>query len=190
MPKPPAPSPLTDNESLFLSELQALVPRLWRFALTLTREYHSAQNLLQSTCVRSLERRKQFEVGTRLDHWVFRIARSVWLNELRRQQVRTIHQPLNPDELTSSSHSLDQSVLRSEVFTRVMALPEPQRLAMVLVYVEGFSYAETSTILDIPIGTVMSRLATARRHLSGKLTPPRDDTRSADAGIQKLKKAG
>ena len=165
-----------------------MLPRLWRFALTLTREYHSAQDLLQSSCVRALERQKQFEIGTRLDHWTFRITRSVWLNELRSQQVRAIHQPLNPDELVATDQSLDESVLRSEVFTRVMALPEPQRLAVVLVYVEGFSYAEASSILDIPVGTVMSRLATARRHLSEKLNV-QHDTAKNDAR-QHLKKVG
>ncbi len=158
-----------DTYSGFRSDLQALVPRLWRFALALTREYHSAQDLVQSTCLRALERHHQFEAGSRLDYWVFRIARSVWLNELRRQQVRAIHQPLNPDELAASGCSPDQAVLQSEVFTQVMALPEPQRLAIVLIYVEGFSYAEASNILDIPVGTVMSRLATARRKLSNKV---------------------
>jgi RNA polymerase sigma-70 factor (ECF subfamily) len=69
-----------------------------------------------------------------------------------------------------------------------MALPEPQRLAVVLVYVEGFSYAEASSILDIPVGTVMSRLATARRHLSEKLNV-HHDTAKNDAR-QHLKKVG
>ncbi len=151
--------------------LQALLPRLWRFCLVLAHHRPSAEDLLQATCIRVLERSSQFQPGTRFDHWTFRVAQTVWLNELRSRRVRQGQgfdaEPI--EDLVDPSPTPDWLVYHAEVFKAVMALPEAQRVTMMLVYVEGFSYAEAAQTLDIPIGTVMSRLAAARRKLASQL---------------------
>lgn len=154
--------PATINE-----ELEALLPRLWRFCASLTSQRAAAEDLFQSCCLRILERQEQFAVGTRFDHWAFRIAKNLWFNELRSQRVREgkgFAQD-SVDDLIAEGKNADWMVLRAEVFKAVMQLPEAQRIAIILVYVEGFTYAETADILEVPVGTVMSRLATGRRAL-------------------------
>jgi RNA polymerase sigma-70 factor, ECF subfamily len=152
--------------------LQSLIPRLWRFCLGLTRHRPSAEDLLQTTCVRILERPEQFQPDTRFDRWAFRIAHTVWLNELRSRRVREgqgfDQEPI--EDLVDPRMQPDWMVFHSQVFKAVMDLPEAQRVTMMLVYVEGFSYAEAATALDIPQGTVMSRLALARRKLAVQLS--------------------
>lgn len=122
--------------------------------------------------MRALERQHQFEPGSRIDHWIFQIARSIWLNDLRSQRVRDASSNTDPDELESGAQSPEQSALMDQVYRAVMTLPDPQREVIVLVYIEGFSYAETAKLMEIPIGTVMSRLATSRRKLSAALNQP------------------
>lgn len=148
-------------------ELEALLPRLWRFCVSLASQRAAAEDLFQSCCLRILERQKQFTVGTRFDHWAFRIAKNLWFNELRSRRVREGRgfAQDSVDDLIAKGKNAEWMVLRAEVFKAVMQLPEAQRVAIILVYVEGFSYAETADILEVPVGTVMSRLATGRRAL-------------------------
>ena len=160
---------MSQSPDAFRDELQALLPRLWRFSLSLTKHHTLAQDLVQDSCVRAMERSGQFQPGTRMDAWVFQIARSIWLNELRSRRIREVDPDADPDDLAGAEFAPDRMVLRSQVFTQVMTLPETHREAVFLVYVEGFSYAETAELMDIPIGTVMSRLASARRQLSDRL---------------------
>ncbi|MGA2125928.1 MAG: RNA polymerase sigma factor [Xanthobacteraceae bacterium] len=148
--------------------LDRLLPRLWRFCFVLSRDRSVADDLVQAACLRALEREGQFEAGTRLDRWVFRIAQTVWLNQLRAEKVRrgTGVVPLEEAGLVDGGTDAESNFYRNQVFSDVMALPEAQRTAVLLVYVEGYSYQEAAEHLEIPIGTVMSRLASARRKLS------------------------
>lgn len=149
-------------------QLPHLLPRLWRFALRLTRDTHDAQDLVQRACVRALERRAQWQPGTSMLSWLFAIQHSIWLNELRRpQRLRTesleapslLGADLQPDH--AATDPLQHAHYR-QVVGRVEALPEAQRTVMLLVAVEGFSYREAADVLGVPIGTIMSRLARAR----------------------------
>jgi len=148
--------------------LDRLLPRLWRFCFVLSRDRSVADDLAQAACLRALEREDQFQAGTRLDRWVFRIAQTVWLNQLRAEKVRrgTGVVPLEEAALVDAGGDAESNFYRNQVFSDVMALPEAQRTAVLLVYVEGFSYREAAEHLEIPIGTVMSRLASARGKLS------------------------
>lgn len=138
-----------------------------------------AHDLSQSACLRALEKAGQFERGTHLDRWVFRIAQRIWLNDLRSQTVRRGGGLVAVEDADLPSNDLpsETNIFVSEVLTQVRALPEAQRSAVMLVYVEGFSYREAADIIDIPIGTVMSRLAAARKTLKTKL--PQTESRSA-----------
>lgn len=144
------------------------MPRLWRYGLVLSRQKHVADDLVQATCVRALERAGQFVTGTRLDRWLLAIMHSIWLNELRSQRVRQGQGFVDAEQELSfdgETQAQDQ-VLAAQVIKRVNALPEAQRETVFLAYVEGLSYKEVAEVLHIPVGTVMSRLAAARLKLA------------------------
>ena len=145
--------------------------RLWRYGLVLSRKRDVAEDLVQQTCVRALERAAQFEPGTRLDRWLFSILHSIWLNEIRANKVRQGQGFADAEEalVFDGAGSTETHVMAAQVLRRVEALPEAQRSVVFLAYVEGLSYREVAEILDVPIGTVMSRLASARLKLSGAL---------------------
>ncbi len=136
--------------------------------MVLSRKRDVADDLVQSTCVRALERSAQFEEGTRIDRWLFSILHSIWINELRAQQVRQGQGFVDIDDVSTSSESGDFESRRwqLQVMQQVGGLPEAQRNAVFLVYVEGFTYQEAANTLAVPVGTIMSRLATARQTLA------------------------
>ncbi|MCE0825074.1 MULTISPECIES: RNA polymerase sigma factor [Buttiauxella] len=124
-----------------------------------------ADDLVQATCVRAIERAAQFEAGSRMDSWLFSILHSIWLNEVRAQQIRRGQGFVDIDMLTESGNC-DDPIWTNDVMKRVARLPEAQRDTVFLVYVEELSYREAAKILNVPVGTVMSRLATARLTLA------------------------
>jgi RNA polymerase sigma-70 factor, ECF subfamily len=147
--------------------LHGLLPRLWRFCHVLTGDRSAADDLAQSTCVRALERASQFQPGSRLDHWVFRIAQSIWFNQRRAEKIRRGLGTVPAEEAgLASPCDAESNIFFAQVLSSVMGLPEAQRVTVLLVYVEGLSYQEAAVILEIPIGTVMSRLAGARSRLA------------------------
>jgi len=148
--------------------LEAHLARLWRYAVVLAASRDTADDLVQATCLRALERADQYQPGTRLDRWLFSILRSIWFNELRARRVREGSGLVAADEALSidGARTIETNVLASEVLTAVGRLPEAQREAVLLVYAEGYSYAEAAETLGAPIGTVMSRLHAARTALA------------------------
>ena len=134
----------------------------------MSRQRHIADDLVQATCVRALERAGQYEPGTRMDRWLLSILHSIWLNEVRAQRVRQGQGQVDADQaLAFDGESVAQThVLAAQVIRRVDALPEAQRETVFLAYVEGLSYREVADVLQVPIGTVMSRLAAARAKLA------------------------
>lgn len=148
--------------------LPRLLSRLWRYGLVLSRDEATAEDLVQAACVRAIERAEQFRPGTRLDRWVFAILRSIWLNELRGRRIRQGAGTVEAAEVLiyEGQRHLEQHILAGQVLTEVQRLPEVQRETLFLVYVEGLSYQEAADALQIPIGTVMSRLTAARAKLA------------------------
>ncbi len=142
--------------------------RLWRYGVVLSRQRDVADDLVQATCVRALERAAQFTSGTRLDRWLFAILHSIWLNEVRSRRVRMGQGFVDADEtlVFDGAQETETHILAGQVLQRVQALPEAQRTAVFLAYVEGLSYREVAEVLEVPIGTVMSRLAAARAKLA------------------------
>jgi RNA polymerase sigma-70 factor (ECF subfamily) len=158
--------------------LAGLLPRLWRYGLVLAGSRDRAEDLVQATCVRALERAHQFEAGTKLDRWLFTILRSIWLNEVRSARVRMGEGTVEAEAALTfdGRERMEAHVLAVQVLREVQSLPPPQREAVFLVYVEGLAYREAASLLNVPIGTIMSRLAAARVAL-GKLSvaaPPRN----------------
>jgi RNA polymerase sigma-70 factor, ECF subfamily len=147
--------------------LPRLLPRLWRFALRLTGDQHDAEDLVQRACLRALEREHQLRPGTSALSWLFSIAHSVWLNEVRARKIRSHRSIQWSEELAETvadpcSPDPDTSVLYEQIVSAVARLPDAQRVVLLLVAVEGMSYREAASVLGVPIGTVMSRLARAR----------------------------
>ena len=160
------------NLERFKEDLAEAFPRAWRFALVLTGKRSDADDLAQAAMLRALEKRDQFQPGTHLDRWVMRITQNIWRNQQRATAVRRGQGIVDVDEFEIPDRTVDVEVniFAGEVLSAVGRLPEAQRAAVLLVYVEGFSYAETAETLEIPVGTVMSRLAAARARLKKALT--------------------
>lgn len=160
-----------DDDEAVRQGLVALWPRLWCYCVVLTGSPERANDAAQAACVRALEKSSLFEGGTRLDAWVFKIAQRVWLNDLRAETVRKAGGlvALDDIEVADTRPDGESTLFSKEVLNHVMNLPEAQRATVLLVYVEGYTYREAAEILDIPIGTVMSRLSAARAVLSKTL---------------------
>lgn len=148
--------------------LEPCLARLWRYGLVLSRSRDAADDLVQATCLRAIERADQFEAGTRLDRWLFAILRSIWLNEIRSRRVREGGGFVDAEDALSvdGAHVIETNIVAAEVLRAIGQLPEAQRETVLLVYAEGYSYAAAAAALGVPIGTVMSRLAAARAALA------------------------
>ena len=163
-------------------QLAAHLTRLWRYGLVLSHNRDTAEELVQSTCVRALEKSAQFTPGTRIDRWLFSILHSIWISDLRARRVRMGQGFVESDDLEApDTRDQDDDSLRfRQIMLRVNALPEAQRNTVFLVYVEGFTYQEAAETLSVPVCTIMSRLATARATLarSFDLPPSAQEKRS------------
>ena len=147
--------------------LEAMLGRLWRFALTQCGDGSVADDLVQATCIRALERAHQFQPGTRLDSWLYTILASIWRNMARANVVRRGAGLVDIADARLEALGVDaeKRVQLGHVLSAIQSLPSKQRVVMLMVCVEGLSYAETARILQVPIGTVMSRLSGARHRL-------------------------
>lgn len=144
------------------------LPRLRRFAYSLAGNLDQGDDLVQETCLRALSRAEQWQPGTRLDSWMYRIAQNIWLDRVRANKVRGTSVDIDsvPDLTSHDGRAVTESRLTlEEVAAGISRLPSEQQVLVALVCIEGLSYKEAAEILDVPIGTVMSRLARARRAL-------------------------
>jgi len=150
------------------SGLEAHLARLWRYALTLSGARDIADDLVQATCLRAIERAHQFQSGSRLDRWLFSILRSIWFNEIRSRRIRVCEGTLDASEALSfdGAHEIETNISAAQVLRALGRLPKAQREAVLLVYAEGYTYREAAELFGVPIGTVMSRLAAARLALA------------------------
>lgn len=153
------------------ADLIALLPRLRRFAQSLTRSAPEADDLVQDACLRALSRAHQWDPSQPLDRWVFRIMRNLWISEVRKRNVRMGAGQVPAEdaiELVSTTTG-EQSVAATQLRAQIMALPPDLSSVLLTVSVEGYSYAQAAELFDVPIGTVMSRMHRARKTLSAAL---------------------
>ncbi len=156
----------------FESELLSLLPRLRRFARALARDAADADDLTQLALERALKARQQWTPGTRLDAWTMRIMRNLWIDEARSRARRA--QTFAPEEagedIGSDAHrDIERAAEMHDVDRAMNALPDEQREAVALVLVEGLAYREAAELLDIPMGTLTSRLTRGRQALAQML---------------------
>lgn len=172
-----APDRLLDRRSSTLGDcavddirfhMVRFLPRLRRFAHALTRNQEQSEDLVQETYARALARLDQWRPDTRLDSWMYRIAQNLWIDQVRAEKAKgeiidiaAIEDIWGPDGRVVTETRLALLELRE----RIAQLPSDQRVLLGLVCMDGLSYKEAAQALHSPAGTVMSRLARARRAL-------------------------
>jgi RNA polymerase sigma factor (sigma-70 family) len=152
----------------FDSELVALLPRMRRFAHALSRNPADADDLTQATIERALRSRDQWQPGSRLDSWAYRIMRNLWIDTVRsRSRKEKVEAPAEEAERIGEDPTagMDASIDLSRMMAAMERLPDEQREVVALILIEGFGYRETAEMLGLPIGTVSSRLVRGRTAL-------------------------
>lgn len=163
---------ITQSPDTFRRDLVALVPKLRRFALSLAGNAQDADDLVQAACEKALRNVGQFTPGTRMDSWMYRIVQTLWLDD-RRKAVRR-GTAVDPDDVHLSdggkaANLPEDRLMLAQTRAAMLDLPEGQREVLALVAIEGLTYREAAETLEVPVGTVMSRLARAREALLPKL---------------------
>ena len=176
---------LADVSSL----LPAMLPRLWAFALRISGDRCAAEDLVQRACLCALERSHQSQANIVSLVWMFSIIYFTWIGELRTSMARyPSSAEWDDDSLTGGSGppagTSEEEVINEQIVGAVQALPEAQRVVMLLVAVEGLSYNEAGETLGVPIGTIMSRMSHARQAISA-LISQRNDRKMKTAGRDK-----
>lgn len=154
----------------FERELLTLLPRLRRFARSLARDAADADDLCQVALERALKARGQWQQGTRLDAWMYRIIRNSWIDEVRARTRRSqtfVGEDAGLD--VGAEGDADIRLEMQDVGRAMSELPPEQREVIALVLVEGLAYREAADILEIPIGTLTSRLTRGRQALARRL---------------------
>lgn len=151
-------------------DLVALLPRLRRFAYTLCGSLDLADDLVQAACERALSRLDQFDPGTRLDSWMFRIVQTVWIDQMRsaarKKTVNDNEAIAAVEDERSTARQVEARADLALVRAEIASLPAEQRAVLGLVTIDGLSYQQAAEALGVPIGTIMSRLARARKKLA------------------------
>jgi RNA polymerase sigma-70 factor (ECF subfamily) len=150
------------------ADLLAALPRLRRYAGLLTGDPHRAEDLVQDTLARAWEKRRLWRAGSDLRAWLFSIMHNLHVNQWPRRRREYACEPLDGADIDgqiSVRATQIERVALSEVIAQVARLPAEQREVLVLAVVEELHYEEIARVLDIPVGTVMSRLSRARKKL-------------------------
>ena len=163
-----------EHES-FSDRLVALLPKLRRLAHGLAGSADEGDDLVQGACERALLRSEQFQPGTRFDYWMFSILRNLWIDSLRRRKRQELS--VDPGDLADhpggdAEEEATAKLTAAEVRRAVAALPAEQREALLLVCVEGVGYKRAAEILQLPMGTVTSRVFRARLALGKAVDRP------------------
>ncbi len=156
----------------FTDDLLAALPALRRFALSLARAGDVADDLVQITVEKALAARDRYDPSIPLNAWLFRILRNAWIDMGRRTRTRGAETDIadTPEAATTDGRRETEARLMLDSTLAAMArLSEDHRTVLALVCMEEMSYAEAAAVLDIPRGTVMSRLARARLALAAEL---------------------
>jgi RNA polymerase sigma-70 factor, ECF subfamily len=173
------------DQATFAEQAMEHMPALYAAAMRMTRNKSDAEDLVQETYLKAYRAFGGFQAGTNLRAWLYRILTNTFINSYRSKKRRPdesdlddvedlyLYRRLGGLEGAAAGRSAEDEVLdqitEGEVKAAIEALPEQFRMAVLLADVEGFQYKEIAEILDIPIGTVMSRLHRGRRALQKSL---------------------
>jgi RNA polymerase sigma-70 factor (ECF subfamily) len=161
---------MSDSGDLLQTRILELLPKLRRFARSLTRNVHDADDLLQSALERALAHLDQWQADTRLDSWLYTIVRHAWIDELRSRarRERTFEDAGQAEAVPDRGGDASGTLAVDQAMA---CLPAEQRIAVALVLIEGLPYKEAAQIIGIPMGTLTSRLARGRQALQQLLEP-------------------
>ncbi|MEM1380741.1 MAG: sigma-70 family RNA polymerase sigma factor [Pseudomonadota bacterium] len=148
------------------------IPKLRRFAYALTGAPGDADDLVQETIEKALRRLSTYKEGSAMQSWLFKIMQNTFIDSQRARQRRPEH--VSIDETGATFADMKQGASEDAVFlkqvrTAISGLPEGQRIVVAHVLIAGHTYKEAAELLDLPVGTVMSRLNRARRTLQTQL---------------------
>jgi len=161
---------MNSPSDLLHSRIIELLPKLRRFARSLARNPHDADDLLQGALERALAHLEQWQTDTRLDSWLYTIVKHAWIDELRSRARRERTFDHQGQAEAVADHRGDASGTLA-VEQAMACLPAEQRLAVALVLIEGLPYKEAAQIIGVPMGTLTSRLARGRQALQQLLGP-------------------
>ena len=173
------------DQATFAEDAMPLMDGLYSAAMRMTRNAADAEDLVQETYLKAFNAYERFEAGTNLKAWMYRILTNSYINAYRKKQRRPdesdiddiedlyLYRRLGGAESAVLSRSAEDELLEmfgeDEVKLALEDLPEHYRMPILLADVEGFAYKEIAEILDVPIGTVMSRLHRGRKQLQKRL---------------------
>ncbi len=173
---------MTDKSNRVQDQLVAFLPNLRRFAIALCRSREMADDLVQMACERALANEHRFEEGTRFDAWMFRILRNLWIDDIRKRKTAGPQEDIDERHDiagVSGEREMEARLTLNSVAQAIGDLADDQREVLLLVCVEELSYRDAAEVLAVPIGTVMSRLARARKNLAEATGISAAPTRSA-----------
>jgi RNA polymerase sigma-70 factor (ECF subfamily) len=149
------------------NELEAVLPSLRRFAYSLTKSDDRAADLVQDSVERAILKAHYFEPGTNLRSWMFTVCRRIFLNQIRKQKTRGVSVEMEdaPQAKLAENASQEVSMACSEMQAAFALLSTRDQLVLSLIVLEGRKYEEAAEILEVPVGTVRSRLSRARSKL-------------------------
>lgn len=156
----------------FEHALLEVLPRLRRFARALTHDAADADDLTQTAIEKALKARQQWQTGTRMASWMYRIMRNAWIDTARaRRRAAEIFVPEAAGSQVADGGvaAIEAHVEVARLSAAMQALPDEQREAVALVLVEGLAYKEAAEILEVPMGTLTSRLVRGRQALIARL---------------------
>jgi RNA polymerase sigma-70 factor (ECF subfamily) len=152
------------------AQLPDLLPRLRRFARAIAKSTSDADDIVQISIERALRRIEQWNPELRLEGWMFGIIRNAWLDEVRSRSRRSALFVPEEQGANIGLDSMENETVALSVQAAMARLPEEQRSAVALVLIEGLSYKEAAAAMEIPIGTLTSRLARGREALQKRLS--------------------
>jgi RNA polymerase sigma-70 factor, ECF subfamily len=170
------------------ADAEQWIPRLRRYAIALTGNREAADDLIQDTLERAWRKRGLWQPGSDLRAWLFTVMHNVHVNGVRSirpmESLDDNEQGADRADAMPAAGSADSGVVLSELRAALARLSDEHRQVILLVGLEQMSYAEAASVLDVPIGTVMSRLARGRERLRRLLAR---DTEAGSTGLRRVK---
>ena len=171
----------------FKQQLETYRPRLYRIAYSWSHNADLADDLVQETMVKALRNAEQVRNRDAIDGWLFGILTNCWRDHFRqRKELDDIDNVVLVEE-TTPIHHIEQQNIVDKVRSAIATLPAGQCQVLTLVDLEGMSYAEVAEVLEVPIGTVMSRLCRARKTLSSKLLEFQPEAQKTASHLRRVK---
>ena len=178
---------LLGKQQSFKQQLETFRPRLYRIAYSWSHNPDLADDLVQETMVKALRKSEQVRNHDAIDGWLFGILTNCWRDYFRkRKELDDIDNVILVEE-TTPVHHVEQQNIVDKVRTAIATLPASQCQVLTLVDLEEMTYAEVANVLEVPIGTVMSRLCRARKTLSSKLLEFQPEAQKTTSHLRRVK---